>query len=142
MCSFGFHTKHHSLRREKAWDRRRPLGRGEAATVRTMGATSQSQAWRAGGEVAQTDCQRAGLRHMAPSGRRGRRVGAGAAERPLGGKKRGGGTGPASASRRVRLGVGLGTVLPLYLASLRCQNNPKGSFQTRGQTAVRAAAFY
>ena len=63
---------------------RAPLGkrRGEATGGRTMGATSQSWARRAGGGAARRDCKRAGWQHMGPSGRRGRRVGAGVAGGP------------------------------------------------------------
>lgn len=62
------------------------VGRGEAAAARTMGATSQSRARRrrAGGRTPRADGERAGRRHMGPSGRRGRRVGARAAGRRAG----------------------------------------------------------
>lgn len=107
---------------------RAPLGkrRGEATGGRTMGATSQSCARRAGGGAARRDCKRAGWQHMGPSGRRGRRVGAGVAGGPLGGKHRGGGAEPATARLRARRRAGPGSALRLQHADAQLPKQPKG----------------
>lgn len=100
--------------------------RGEATGGRTMGATSQSWERRAGGGAARRDWKRAGWLHMGPSGRRGRRVGAGVAGGPLRGKDRGCSTGPATARLRARRRAGLGSALPLQQAGPQLPKQPKG----------------
>lgn len=100
-----------------------------------MGATSHSWARRAGGRAARPNCERAGRWHMGPSGRRGQRVGVGAAGGHLEGQERGGRSGPTPASLRGQLRQPGQCPAAVEGLPLGCQNNPKGSFQTRGQTA-------